>query len=54
MHSGDDFVVSFANDGGNGGKQKVFGNFVDGGEYDVSGIDHRSMPDYVEIKISND
>ena len=43
----------FADDEENGGKQKVFDNFVDGGRNDLDGIDHRSMPDDGEIQISN-
>ena len=53
MHFGDSFVDRFADDGQNGGKRKVFDDFVDGGRHDVSGIDHGSMPDDGEIKISN-
>ena len=54
MHFGDGFVVEFANGGKNGGKWKVFDNFVDGGRHDVGEIDHGSMPDEGELKFSND
>ena len=53
MNFGDGFVVRFANDEKNGGKLKIFDNFVDGGKHDVGGIDHRSMLDEGEIQISN-
>ena len=53
MQSGDSFVVRFADDGKNGGKRKVFDNFVDDGQNNVGKIDHGSMPDDVDIKISN-
>ena len=53
MNFGDGFVVKFANDGQNGRKRKVFDNFFDDGRHDVGGIDHGSMPDDIEIKISN-
>ena len=51
MHFGDGFVVRFANNGKNGGKWKVFDDYVDGGRHDVGGIDHGSMTDDEEIKI---
>ena len=53
MHFGDGFVVGFADNGQNGGKRKVFEDSVNGGRYDVGGIDHGSMPDDVEIKFIN-
>ena len=53
MHFGNGFVVKFSNDGKNGGKRKFFDGFVDGGRHDVGGIDHGSMSDDGEIKISN-
>ena len=53
MHFGDGFVVRFAEDGKNGGKRKVFDNFVDGVKHDIGGIEYGSMPDDGEIKISN-
>ena len=40
MHFGDGFVGGFAYDEKNGGKQKVFDNFVDGGRHGMVGIDH--------------
>ena len=53
MHSGDGFLVRFADDGQNGEKRKVFDNFVDSGQHDVGRIEHGSMPDDGDIKISN-
>ena len=53
MHFGNGFVVRFSNYGQNGGKRKVFDNFVNSEHCDVGGIDHGSMPDDVEIKSSN-
>ena len=53
IHSGDGFVVGFAEDGENGGKRYVFNDFVDVGRHNVSGIDHGPMPDEGEIKFSN-
>ena len=53
MHFDNGFVVRFADDGKNGGKRKVFDNFDDDGRNNVGEIDHGSMPDDVDIKISN-
>ena len=53
MHFGDGFIVRFSDNGENGGKWKVFDNFVDGGQHDVGGINNGSMTDDGEIKISN-
>ena len=53
MHFGEGFVVGFSDDRQNGGKRKVFDDFVNGGRHDVGGIDHGSMPDEGEIKFSN-
>ena len=53
MYFGDGFVVGFSDNEKNGGKQKCFNDFVEGGRHDVGGIDHGSMPDEEEIKCSN-
>ena len=54
MHFGDGFIGGFYDDGENGGKWKVFDNFVDAGRHDVGGIDHGSMPNEEDIKFCND
>ena len=53
MHFGDGFVVGFSNDEKNGGKRRVFDNFVESGRHYIGGINHGSMPDEGEIKCSN-
>ena len=53
MHLSDVFVVGFADNGQNGGKRKSFDNFVNGERHAVGGIDHVSMPDEGEIKLSD-
>ena len=53
IHFGEGFVVGFSDDGENGGKQKVFDGFFNGGLHGVVGIDHGSIPDEGEIKFSN-
>ena len=51
MHFGDGFVVGFSDNGKNGGKRKIFDDFVDSGRHDVGGIDHGSIPDEGEINL---
>ena len=51
MHFGNGFVVGFADDGQNGGKLKVFDDFVDDGRHYVGGIEHGSIPDEGEINL---